>query len=655
MSNTSTQSYVRTEMLSEKAPPVSNIGIIGWMKENLFSSPLNALLSIVAIALIVILLSSTMPWILGGVWNASSLTECRLVIQETVALVDGESASRACWGVVHERFWNLIYGFYPGDLYWRPNLALVLLFASIAPILFNGLPKKMLILSGAFIFIGPWLLWGGPVWTPIVAFLGFAIGFVVNKFASKIFGSLIGIIVGVVVAFVWWLFLAGTVSQGITHSIAAMRLPTLVETLQTTIRNYESELEKLAAIRDPIAVQKKAIQAKIDAAIDANAPVEAQLAKLRKQLEALGKKTDDDVDQIVEQKKIILDSIAALMDKKEPVAALIAEKMPIHLALLDASGNYNRMDEKRRDSEKRLELVLALEGNQAKVSDLAKSVSEQKAALPATVSSFGSMNEVTDEVAKTIPSEDIALLKKYLNTKDKLIREGGVIDRLYDDIGLVGLEPVQSRDFGGFMLAILLGITGIVLSFPLGIVLALGRLSDLVIIKSISVGFIEFIRGVPLITLLFVASALLNFFLPKGTEFDIMLRVMIMITIFAAAYMAEVIRGGLAALPKGQYEAADALGLDYWQAQRLIIMPQALKISIPGIVSTFIGLFKDTTLVSVIAMSDPIQWVKYIQSKSEWNGVIWELYGFVAFVFFLFCFSMSRYSMYLERKLQTGH
>ena len=205
------------------------------------------------------------------------------------------------------------------------------------------------------------------------------------------------------------------------------------------------------------------------------------------------------------------------------------------------------------------------------------------------------------------------------------------------------------------MLAITLGITGITLSFPLGIVLALGRQSNLVIVKSLCVGFIEFIRGVPLITLLFVASVLLNYFLPKGTEFDIILRVMIMITLFSAAYMAEVIRGGLAALPKGQYEAADALGLDYWQAQRLIIMPQALKISIPGIVSTFIGLFKDTTLVSIIGLSDPIGWVKLIQANAEWNGVVWELYGFVAFVFFLFCFSMGRYSMYLERKLQTGH
>jgi general L-amino acid transport system permease protein len=128
-----------------------------------------------------------------------------------------------------------------------------------------------------------------------------------------------------------------------------------------------------------------------------------------------------------------------------------------------------------------------------------------------------------------------------------------------------------------------------------------------------------------------------------------------MVTLFASAYMAEVIRGGLAALPKGQYEAADSLGLDFWQATRLIIMPQALKISIPSIVSTFIGLFKDTTLVSIIGLLDPIGLSTNIRADAAWNGIIWELYGFIAFVFFIFCFSMSRYSMYLERKLQTGH
>jgi len=219
----------------------------------------------------------------------------------------------------------------------------------------------------------------------------------------------------------------------------------------------------------------------------------------------------------------------------------------------------------------------------------------------------------------------------------------------------VGVAPVESREFGGFMLSITIGIVAIAISLPLGIMLALGRRSDLLIVKALCVGFIEFIRGVPLITLLFVASTLLNIFMPPGTDFDIILRVIIMATLFASAYMAEVIRGGLAALPTGQYEGADSLGLDYWQSQRLIIMPQALKISIPGIVSTFIGLFKDTVLVSIIGLLDPLGLSNAIRADAAWNGIVWELYGFIALLFFIFCFGMSRYSMYLERKLQTGH
>lgn len=219
----------------------------------------------------------------------------------------------------------------------------------------------------------------------------------------------------------------------------------------------------------------------------------------------------------------------------------------------------------------------------------------------------------------------------------------------------IGLEPVESAKLGGFMLSLIIGVSGIVASLPLGIALALGRRSNLLIIKAVSTGFIEFIRGVPLITLLFVANTMLNYFVPPGNEFDIILRVVIMVTLFSAAYMAEVIRGGLAALPRGQYEAADALGLDYWKSMRLIIMPQALKISIPGIVNTFIGLFKDTTLVSIIALLDPVGILNPIRADQNWNGIVWELYGFIALFFFIFCFSMSRYSMYLERKLQTGH
>ena len=220
----------------------------------------------------------------------------------------------------------------------------------------------------------------------------------------------------------------------------------------------------------------------------------------------------------------------------------------------------------------------------------------------------------------------------------------------------VRITPVSSEKVGGFLLAVTLGVGGIVMSLPLGIVLALGRQSDMFLVKSLAVGFIEFIRGVPLITLLFVASLLLNYFLPPGTNFDIILRVMILVTMFAAAYIAEVIRGGLAALPRGQYEAADALGLDYWKAQRLIILPQALKISIPGIVSTFIGMFKDTTLVVFVGLFDPLKGISdFVRADFAWKGIYWEPYIFVGAIFFLFNFSMSRYSMYLENKLKRDH
>ena len=219
-----------------------------------------------------------------------------------------------------------------------------------------------------------------------------------------------------------------------------------------------------------------------------------------------------------------------------------------------------------------------------------------------------------------------------------------------------GIVPVQSDEFGGFLLALTIGVTAISCSLPIGILLALGRRSDMLIVKTLCVGFIEFIRGVPLITLLFTASLLLQYFLPPGTNFDVILRVIILVTLFAAAYLAEVIRGGLAALPRGQYEAADALGLDYWQAQRLIILPQALKVSIPAIVSTFIGLFKDTTLVAFVGLMDPLKGVtQIVRADMAWKGIYWEPYIFVGAIFFFICFGMSRYSLYLERKLKTDH
>lgn len=219
--------------------------------------------------------------------------------------------------------------------------------------------------------------------------------------------------------------------------------------------------------------------------------------------------------------------------------------------------------------------------------------------------------------------------------------------------GWFALPPISSQDIGGLALTLIIGVTGIAFSLPLGILLALGRTSDLPVVKILSVLFIEFIRGVPLIALLFIASTMLNYFMPPGTTFDLLVRVLIMVTLFASAYMAEVIRGGIAGIPKGQVEAANAAGLSYWKTMYLIVMPQVLKISIPGIVNTFIGLFKDSTLVLIIGMFDLLGMGKAALTNLNWAGLHREMYLFVAVIFFFLCYGMSLYSGYLERKLDT--
>jgi general L-amino acid transport system permease protein len=428
MSNTH---FARTDMLPPKAPPVTERGVVKWLRENLFSGWFNTILTLVGLYIIWSLAAAGLPWLLNSVWNASSLGECREI---------AGPAGGACWAVIKERWHQYLFGFYPQDAYWRPTLAFVLLFVALAPVLFTQVPKKVLWFTLLYPAICFFLLWGGSIWGPIVAMLGFVVLGLAYRLLQPLVGVTVGASLSVVAAILWWLFL--------------------------------------------------------------------------------------DV----------------------PVASALASAMPI------------------------------------------------------------------------------------------------------------GVEAVDSDQFGGFLLAIVIGVTAIGFSLPLGILLALGRQSDMFIVKTICVGFIEFIRGVPLITLLFTASLLLQYFLPPGTNFDIILRVIILVTLFAAAYLAEVIRGGLAALPRGQYEAADALGLDYWRAQRLIILPQALKISIPAIVSTFIGLFKDTTLVSFVGLLDPLRGVTAaVRADINWKGIYWEPYIFVGAIFFVICFGMSRYSMYLERKLKTDH
>ncbi len=221
--------------------------------------------------------------------------------------------------------------------------------------------------------------------------------------------------------------------------------------------------------------------------------------------------------------------------------------------------------------------------------------------------------------------------------------------------GAFGLPVVETHKWGGLILTLILATIGMFCALPIGIILALGRRSSMPIAKSLSVVFIEFWRGVPLITVLFMSSVMLPIFMPEELQIDKLLRALIGIIFFQSAYMAEVVRSGLQAIPRGQYEAAEALGLSYWKSMAFIILPQALKLVIPGIVNTFIALFKDTTLVLIIGLFDLLAVVQSAFADAKWIGYSVEGYVFVASVYWISCFSMSRYSQYLEKKLHTGH
>jgi general L-amino acid transport system permease protein len=220
--------------------------------------------------------------------------------------------------------------------------------------------------------------------------------------------------------------------------------------------------------------------------------------------------------------------------------------------------------------------------------------------------------------------------------------------------GFAGLTQVETARWGGLPLTLLLSSVSLVVAFPLAILLALGRQSNLPAIRTLCVVFVEFVRGVPLISVLFMASFILPLFMPQGTKIDVLVRVLVGMTLFTAAYLAEVIRGGLQAVPKGQIEAAHSLGLSYWQIQRKIVLPQALRLVVPAIVNTFIGAFKDTSLVTIVSLYDLTGAVQLALGDADWRKFFIEGQLFVAAIYFIACFAMSRYSQWLESHLNTG-
>jgi len=219
--------------------------------------------------------------------------------------------------------------------------------------------------------------------------------------------------------------------------------------------------------------------------------------------------------------------------------------------------------------------------------------------------------------------------------------------------GIFGLKWIETGAWGGLSLTFIVSAFALIFCFPIGVFLALGRRSDLPAVKYSSIGFIELWRGVPLITVLFMSAVMFPMFLPDGTYMDKLMRVIIAITLFEAAYMAEVVRGGLQALPRGQYDAAQSLGMGYWRMHFLVILPQALKLVIPGIANTFLALVKDTPLIFVVGLLELAGMIGLAKTNPKWLGMAAEGYVFAAFVFWVICFAMSRYSQNLEKKLST--
>ncbi|MEX0753033.1 MAG: amino acid ABC transporter permease, partial [Xanthobacteraceae bacterium] len=223
--------------------------------------------------------------------------------------------------------------------------------------------------------------------------------------------------------------------------------------------------------------------------------------------------------------------------------------------------------------------------------------------------------------------------------------------------GVFGLAHVETRLWGGLLITLVVAFTGMIVSLPLGVLLALARRSAMPVVQAAAVIFIEFWRGVPLVAVLFFATYMLPLFLPPGWSIDALLRVLVGIALFASAYMAEVVRGGLQAIPRAQYEAAAALGLGYWRTMGLVILPQALRVVIPGIVNIFIGLFKDTTLVLTVAIFDLLGQLRAAFADPNWASpaTLFTGFAFAGLIYFAFCFGMSRYSLFVERHLRTGY
>ena len=569
-----TQSYEHGKH-PDLPPPASTVGVQGWLRANLFSSPLNVGLSIFALYLIYISVPPLIAWaFIDADWIGTTRDEC--------------SREGACWVFIIVWFKQLMYGLYPVDELWRINIAYVVLVVAMIPLF---LPRFR------------WKHW-------LVAFLLFGYPLIA-------------------------LYLFSGISK---ETVEAW--PYRLMGLSSLVLGFFALLPLLGILRERCAEISVAL--------------------------------------------LVLTPLWGLSASSTWTAGLFygvpgwAAALAVVLAVLPVVALTGCLTHSRwRDMALRYFPVLCI--------------------LVAVIVFIGFLlpNLVWDEIAGSSPPWAVAVCGSMLALAAVcpwgygesagspgrlalllvpvylvivyLVMAGppdflnfGILDwspnvePVFDGARTV-LPFVETPLWGGLFLTLVIAVSGIVASLPIGIVLALGRRSDMPVVRAICTGFIEFWRGVPLITVLFMSSVMFPLFMPEGMTFDKLIRALVGVMLFSSAYMAEVVRGGLQAIPRGQYEAAQALGLNYWKMMGLVVLPQALKLVIPGIVNTFIGLFKDTTLVLIIGLFDFLGMAQLAGTNPDWLGFSVEGYVFVAFGFWIFCFSMSRYSQHLEKKLHTGH
>ena len=529
--NAKSLAYVRTADAPLLPAPANMVGWQGWLRTNLFSTPLYSILSVALGALIIWYLWGIVEWALfRAIWSGADRQAC--------LLPDGQ-VTGACWPMVADKFPQWIYGFYPHDQRWRVNIIFIVAVLALVPMLMPSVPyKKWNALFLLIVF---------PLMT-LVLLTGGNFGFSLPSYLTVI-----------------GLFL-----------VAAAILPIAAKGFEDGVAANQFGLYAIG----------------------------------------LG----------------LLPLIAALVLLFLGAAINILGGLAGWLGAAPVADGFS-----------------SLGSGLITIEQWITGIPYLNYAAPLLILIGALLSLLTTLL--TGGAIGLRTVIGWLGVAAAVLLAMGLLDL---DFGLV---PVETSQWGGLMLTLVVSVTGIVCSLPLGILLALGRRSDMPAVKSFCVAFIELVRGVPLITVLFFSSVMLPLFLPEGVTFDKLLRALIGVGLFSAAYMAEVVRSGLQAIGKGQYEGAQALGLSYWQMMSKIILPQALKVSIPNIVGNFISLFKDTTLVSIIGLFDLLGIVRAGLKDSTWAtpSVVPTGYFALAAMYWVFCFSMSRYSMYTERRLNTGH